>query len=380
MSYTIQQLNVGTIDGITSTITIASDLNVVAPNTITINDTSTTALVVEGGLDIGNSIGSGNPSINVNSTKIINGLPTLASYPNATDYITRGAVEELIPTAQDLESVLTVGNITGNNNIVLTGTGTLTSSGVNLTINADITDLVMSGANSSLTTTTNMTNTIGGNKLENITGTTTTNANGITLDSSAAFASSGTTATMTADTGALTLSATIGDVNINAATGGVSIDTGTSTLTVNVSDVALTAPLPQDIAGAINSLQSQITVITSQLVSYQLTTIQIITNDDFPVVKPIYWTWIETRYGLSGFAYGSPTLIFEVADNSVDIHVYNETAGVDMLAITPFAVGFHAQALSNIPTANARIYIDMRSTVGGDSGTIRGIALEWQTN
>lgn len=299
------------------------------------------------------------------------------------------------PTAQTLEQVLGTGNTTGNNNIVIdTGSnGILSTAGTNLNVNAGTDDLVLSGDNVLVNATTNLTTTVGGNVLENITGTSTVNAAGITLDSSAAFTASGTTASLTADTGDLALTSTAGDTNISGTTGinlaadagGVSIDTGTNTITVNSGDVAITAPLPQDVVGAINALQTSVLANVKQRVSYSLANIPIRTKDAFPTIKQIYWTWFGDRYGdgANGMDYGNPVLVYEVVENSVDVHVRNQTAGNDLLATVSRGVGFYADALTDNPlpnTNNAEIFVEFRSTSSGDRARVRGVAIEFIAN
>ena len=284
---------------------------------------------------------------------------------------------------QNLESVLNTGNLTGANTIVIdTGSGgILSTAGTDLIVNAGTDDLLLSGDNTIITSTTNtsivtvdITTTASGNSLENITGTSTTNAAGIVLDSSVALTTSGTIASMTADTGDLTLTSTAGTVNINDAVGGVSIDTGTNTITVNTADVVITAPLPQDIVGALNAL---LATADRQRVAHQLGTIPLISLDAFPTIKPMYWTWREARYGAAGMDYTTPILVFEVVTNSIDLHVRNNTAGVDLLAVTAFAPGFFAQALSNVPTADAEIFLEIRANLASNQGELRGVSLEW---
>lgn len=296
----------------------------------------------------------------------------------------------ILPVSQNLEQVLSIGNLTGANTIVIdTGSGgILSTAGTNLTVDAGTDDLILDGNNVAITSTLNttinavdVTTTATGNLLDTVTGTSTTNAAGITLASTAALTASGTTASLTANTGDLTLTSTAGTVNINDAVGGVSIDTGANTVTVNTGDVVITAPLPQDIVGALNALQASVIANVPQRVSYQLATINIRTNNAFPsgaTPKPIYWTWDESRYGAAGMNYQLPVLVFEVVSFSADVHVRNDTAAVDMLATAPFAVGFHAQALSPVPTADAEIWIEFRSTVANNRANIRGVALEWR--
>ena len=287
---------------------------------------------------------------------------------------------------QNLESVLNAGNLTGANSIVIdTGSGGILSTvGQNLIIDAGTDDLQLSGDNVAITSTTNttinavdVTTTATGNLLDTVTGTSTTNAAGITLASTAGLTTSGTTASMTANTGDLTLTSTAGTVNINDNGSGVSIDTGTNTVTVNTGDVVITAPLPQDIVGALNALQTSVSAATRQRVSYQLLTIPLKSLDAFPTVKPVYWTWREARYGVAGMDYTSPVLVFEVVTNSIDIQVRNQTAGVDLLAVTAFAPGFYAQSLSNVPTADGEIFLQIRANTPGSQGELRGVSLEW---
>jgi len=296
---------------------------------------------------------------------------------------------------QNLESVLNTGNLTGANTIEIgTGSGGITSTaGTNLNVNSGTDDLLLSGDNTVITSTTNttintvdMTTVATGNLLDTVTGTSTTNANGIVLASTSALTASGTTASVTASTGDLTLTSTAGTVNINDAVGGVSIDTGATTISVNTGDVVITAPLPQDVVGALNALQASVLLASKQRVSYQLMTIPLKSLPNFPTVKPIYWTWNEARYGSGGMEYNTPVLIFEVVTigahgNGLDIHVRNTTESTDMLATTTFASSatgvFYAQALTNIPTVDAEIYVEIKAQVPGNKCELRGVSLEW---
>jgi len=298
---------------------------------------------------------------------------------------------------QNLESVLNTGNLTGANTIEIgTGSGGITSTaGTNLGISAGTDDLLLSGDEVVITSTANtilnavnITTVATGNLLDTVTGTSTTNANGIVLASTAVLTASGTTASVTASTGDLTLTSTAGTVNINDAVGGVSIDTGTNTITVNTGDVVITAPLPQDVVGALNALQASVLLAAKQRVSYQLMTIPLKSLPNFPTVKPIYWTWNQLRYGntLPGMGYNTPVLVFEVVTigahgNGLDIHVRDTTTPADMLTTTTFASStagvFYAQTLSNIPSIDAEIYIEIKSQVPGNKCELRGVSLEW---
>lgn len=292
---------------------------------------------------------------------------------------------------QNLESVLNVGNLTGTNSIIIdTGSGgILSTAGQTLIVNAGTDTLQLSGNTVAITSTANttinavnVTTTATGNVLDNVTGTSTTNAAGITLASTAGLTASGTTASLTANTGDLTLTSTAGTVNINDAVGGVSIDTGTNTITVNTGDVVITAPLPQDIVGALNALQTSVVSATRQRVSHQLLTIPLKSLDAFPTIKPIYWTWFESRYGTGGMDYTNPVLVFEVVGNDIVIQVRNQTLGVDLLAPTVRSAGFYAEPLPlNVPpTANAEIFVQIRSQTAGFPGELRGVSLEWIAN
>jgi len=323
----------------------------------------------------GVSIDTGTNTITVNTADVVIVAPLPQDIVGALNALQASSAP------QNLDSVLTTGNLTGANTIVIgTGSGGILSTiGTNITIDAGVDDLLLSGDNTTINTV-GLTTTATGNVLNSITGTSTTNAAGITLTSSAALAASGTATTITASTGDLTLTSTAGSVLINDAVNGVSVDTGTNIITVNTADVVINAPLPQDIVGALNTLQSSISS-TQQRISYQLTTIRLLAPNNFPPHKPIYWVWYENRYGAAGMNYTNPILVFYNADFPTSVHVVNNT-GVpsDMLAITSFGVGFHAVALAPVPTADASIYVEVRATTPGMRGTIFGMSLEWITN
>lgn len=271
-------------------------------------------------------------------------------------------------------------------NVILTSATGLTSSGVNLVIDSGANDLALNSTNTVMTSTANTTvNAVdysivaSGNKTETITGSNNVNSNAISLVSATTMVITGASANITATTTDVNVTSSLGSVSIVETTDqdGVNITTGAVTVTVNSGAVNMDdVTASNDIVTALNNLYNNVLTVTKQRIAYELTSIPIRgTTDAFGTFSthPIYWSWINARYGAAGMDYQSGVLICYVVTEDVLFEIRN-TVGDTLIQSGTFSVGYNTISYTS-PVADQNWYMDLRSAAG--TGVMNGLVLEF---